>query len=250
MKGKRGFTLIELLVVIAIIAILAAMLLPALARAQEQARRGVCISNLKQIGLALIMYSQDYRERFPYYANGSNPSISGSFGLLTGILPPDSKVFTSNPYITDAQVFICPSGQQSVNATPGILNSRNCSYCYAAGRQMNQQTYKDTVIVVDRKAQYTQGFNAGSSSGTYEACGCWADNYRECKVDSNHGVDGVNALYVRGNAKWLPTYRDASTGKYFLNRSDIPNAEAWGYQRPGAAIPRNMDDYAGLTWTN
>lgn len=65
-KQSRGFTLIELLVVIAIIAILAAILFPVFARARENARRTSCLSNLKQMGLGMMMYVQDYDETYPY----------------------------------------------------------------------------------------------------------------------------------------------------------------------------------------
>src|SRR5215216_4432933 len=75
---RRGFTLIELLVVIAIIAILAAILFPVFARARENARRTSCLSNLKQLSLGIMQYTQDYDERLPQAMYDTKETYSGS----------------------------------------------------------------------------------------------------------------------------------------------------------------------------
>jgi len=102
MNDKRAFTLIELLVVIAIIAILAALLLPALSRAKETARRTACVSNLRQVNLAIRLYADDYSDSLPVlpdpnpYPNGVGAYykqlVKGYLGL-TGPASPNEKAF-------------------------------------------------------------------------------------------------------------------------------------------------------------
>lgn len=102
MMKRNGFTLIELLVVIAIIAILAAILFPVFAQAREKARQISCLSNLKQIGLGLMMYVQDYDEYMPY-ALQNDPPIDGGG---TNLVPIDGQIA---PYIKNDQIWKCPS---------------------------------------------------------------------------------------------------------------------------------------------
>ena len=121
---RRGFTLIELLVVIAIIAILAAILFPVFAMAREKARIASCQSNLKQIGLGILMYVQDYDERFPgggiLYTDPMAPYWNPGWpGWISNVV---------NPYIKNQQIYVCPSspGGNWINPASG----QSVSYCY------------------------------------------------------------------------------------------------------------------------
>lgn len=109
MSKRKAFTLIELLVVIAIIAILAAILFPVFARARENARRASCQSNLKQIGLGVAQYIQDYDERYPLRYYSSSPYYGWAYFI--------------QPYVKSTQVLQCPS-----EPLPGLTDPNGNQY--------------------------------------------------------------------------------------------------------------------------
>ena len=119
---KKGFTLIELLVVIAIIAILAAILFPVFAQAREKARQTSCLSNLKQIGTAIQLYTDDYDETFPTNFNEANPAWTGG-AIPTNKRTPDpidvfrSVISTLNQsYVKNCNMWCCPSAKPTTDA--------------------------------------------------------------------------------------------------------------------------------------
>ena len=187
----KGFTLIELLVVIAIIAILAGMLLPALARAREEARKAVCKSNIKQMGLAISMYSNDYDEFVP--TCGLNLTVN-SGDNLRGL---GSLCLLYDQYITAKKIYMCPSTTDDPNMieiglniddTDGLItakgwtNTIGCGASYAYDSQKGKLTDPMTAICADK---------LGHTDLTRNSV--------------NHGNTGQNVLYFDGHVEWGPT---------------------------------------------
>jgi prepilin-type N-terminal cleavage/methylation domain-containing protein/prepilin-type processing-associated H-X9-DG protein len=200
-----GFTLIELLVVIAIIAILAAILFPVFARARENARRASCMSNLKQIALGFIMYSQDYDETLP-----SSGWLAGSYqwpnGTYSGNNPWFLKMF---PYVKSTQLFNCPSYDYKWQGEPVSRTS------YGMNANLYPSTlnngYGISLAAIEKPSQTLLVADSQGAAGYTVFSGYYApaDPASERGMSDRH-LSGAVLAYADGHAKWISLARDAN----------------------------------------
>jgi len=216
---KAAFTLIELLVVIAIISILAAILFPVFARARENARRTSCLSNLKQLGLGVMMYAQDYDEQLPprfssnMGAGGSSCPTGYSGGCYWVIEAPGRKMLLE-PYLKNQQITVCPSRQADANVNlpdyaynrylDASLNPITALAAIELPAEMilfEDDTYQSRTVYYPSQGRQTWGANYNTVPRTLPV---------QSDIDSGkwqpfgRHLDGVNIAFMDGHAKWLP----------------------------------------------
>ncbi len=205
-RFQAGFTLIELLVVIAIISILAAILFPVFATAREKARQSSCASNLKQLGIAFVQYSQDYDETLPTVSDGSvGAGLIGGWNYFSvfgsGVIPVfDPTLGSLYPYVKSRGVYICPddvTGQ--VSGDTYAINSCLAPTRNAANLRpgwplshFNGYGTSDIALLCEESVNYSSG---PSTNDAYYLVG--ADSL------TNRHNNGENISYLDGHCKWI-----------------------------------------------
>jgi prepilin-type N-terminal cleavage/methylation domain-containing protein/prepilin-type processing-associated H-X9-DG protein len=227
----RGFTLIELIVVITIMSILAAILFPVFAHAREKARASICLSNCRQIGVGIMLYSQDYEEAYPLYAHYPNHD-HWWFEVI-------------QPYIRSEDVFACPDvGVHQPSASYGwngyganyehvIMYGPGWSWTQEPGtqgpaRQSNLGRPAETIMIAD-----AQGETGWAKGWGWAAVYCTIDLpngvfwYRDVGLDKTWGLsdrhnEGGNYILADGHARWMRR-------ETVINWSKDPGKELWGH---------------------
>ncbi|NUQ01682.1 MAG: DUF1559 domain-containing protein [Armatimonadetes bacterium] len=181
-RRRTAFTLIELLVVIAIIAILAAILFPVFAKAREKARQSSCQSNLKQVGLGLTQYSQDYDEKF--HPHRYTDSSRGWADLL-------------QPYMKSTQLFRCPSNSSAgyrVGAAGNVYTHYGWNWSELGGDGSTTQPAIKSIGEVTRPSE-TIAYGDGQGYVLHWAQSMW----RPLEIHN----EGTNLAFVDGHVKWM-----------------------------------------------
>ena len=199
MHRRNGFTLIELLVVIAIIAILAAILFPVFARAREKARQTSCLSNIKQISLGILMYAQDYDEKFQNL---------GMCGAPAGA--PQKWWDCTLPYTKNNQIYLCPSASSVDGGTSLVPTGCNYGFNIWAYRALGWYAVvqvpapSSTIMIGDRDLGCARLL---SSRCVVAGCACYSSQH---PVQNSHYLvarhnGGANYGFMDGHAKWYNT---------------------------------------------
>ena len=206
-RTHSAFTLIELLVVIAIIAILAAILFPVFAQARASARKASCISNMKQLALAELMYVQDYDEKYSHWQ--SDNMGWGSAPPPTQLTPggqyyPAMWYYQITPYLKNTQVFGCPNDARDTNPNNGG-NAAGWNYAFANGKYF-LSSYGISEYIVN-------GGHLKLASINYSANTVLMTSAGGALINDWDGCGDANRLAAQGASRtWYANYNDWPPG--------------------------------------
>ncbi|HVK04560.1 MAG TPA: prepilin-type N-terminal cleavage/methylation domain-containing protein [Armatimonadaceae bacterium] len=203
--ADKGFTLIELLVVIAIIAILAAILFPVFAQARAKARQTVCLSNSKQIALAVAMYTQDFDECLPYAINGPNNGSSATY------ITWDEAFY---PYTKNDGVYACPSHETPKRLSNGTYLVSYITNSAVIRTNTNGTTQPYALAKFDAPANTIAMVESNITSNYQAFLACSGGlplsltdviaptGHMKTRVAWNRHNEGANYVFLDGHAKW------------------------------------------------
>ncbi|MBN9500464.1 MAG: hypothetical protein BGO01_03995 [Armatimonadetes bacterium 55-13] len=255
MKFRKAFTLIELLVVIAIIAILAAILFPVFAQAKAAAKQSSCLSNMKQLGLAVFTYANDYDDTYPgtqimpeayWIAPGTDRAL--------GWMDPNVErnwAKSIYPYVKNLGVYVCPSTQKSTSSRWGASNTSgagNTSY-YANGavedRSMTSVEEPAGIVYLQEAGETLR--SAPERPYKYDLSGSWCNSFDLYLFSSTHKKGG-NLAYADGHAKYKMrtaiTYKELGST---LTPAWYYNGTNWVWTTNDKATLSDPDKYVNNT---